>query len=143
MRDLLARALHDRPVEPEPDSTGTHGSSAFSGGGYTLGSDELESTYIPDPSVPRNPGKTPRLISYFFFVINLYPPYHRPTAEETAVRRLTFWRDGFSVEDGDLRRYDDPDQARILSEINSGYGFFIILNFCSFSACFISHDVRC
>jgi hypothetical protein len=65
MRDLLARALHDRPVEPEPDSTGTHGSSAFSGGGYTLGSDELESTYIPDPSVPRNPGKTPRLISYF------------------------------------------------------------------------------
>ncbi|KAF8465435.1 SEP-domain-containing protein, partial [Russula ochroleuca] len=104
MRDLLARALHDRPVEPEPDRTGAHGSSAFSGGGYTLGSDELESTYIPDPSVPRNP------------------------AEETAVRRLTFWRDGFSVEDGDLRRYDDPDQAQILSEINSGRAPPSILN---------------
>jgi UBX domain-containing protein 1 len=64
MRDLLARAAHDRP-EPEPDSTGTHRSSAFSGGGYTLGSDELESTYIPDPSAPRNPGKTPRLFLFF------------------------------------------------------------------------------
>ena len=45
--------------------------------------------------------------------------------EETAIRYLTFWRDGFSVEDGELRRYDDPDQAQILSEINSGYEIFI------------------
>jgi len=37
------------------------------------------------------------------------------------------------VEDGDLRRYDDPDQAQILSEINSGYGFFLIIsNFAPF-----------
>ena len=42
-------------------------------------------------------------------------------AEETAIRHLTFWRDGFSVEDGELRRYDDPAQAQILSEINAGY----------------------
>jgi hypothetical protein len=43
-------------------------------------------------------------------------------AEETAIRHLTFWRDGFSVEDGELRRYrdDDPAQAQILSEINAG-----------------------
>ena len=40
--------------------------------------------------------------------------------EETAIRHLTFWRDGFSVEDGELRRYDDPAQAQILSEINAG-----------------------
>jgi len=83
MRDLLARALHDRPVEPEPDRTGAHGSSAFSGGGYTLGSDELESTYIPDPSVPRNPGKNASpLGSYFFSLLIefIYPPYHQPTS---------------------------------------------------------------
>jgi UBX domain-containing protein 1 len=41
-------------------------------------------------------------------------------AEETAIRHLTFWREGFSVEDGELRRYDDPAQAQILSEINAG-----------------------
>jgi UBX domain-containing protein 1 len=57
MRDLLARALNDNPDELEPDGTGAHRSSAFSGGGYTLGSDELESTYVPDPNAPPNPGK--------------------------------------------------------------------------------------
>jgi UBX domain-containing protein 1 len=56
MRDLLARALNDRPAEPEPERTGERG-SAFSGAGYTLGSDEVESTYIPDPNGPSNPGK--------------------------------------------------------------------------------------
>ena len=44
---------------------------------------------------------------------------HQP-AQQTAIRNLTFWRDGFSVEGGDLRRYDDPAQAQILSEINAG-----------------------
>jgi len=97
MRDLLARALNDRSNEPEPERTGAHRSSAFSGAGYTLGSDELDSTYIPDPNGPPNP------------------------AEETAIRNLTFWREGFSVEDGELRRYDDPAQAQILSEINAGH----------------------
>jgi UBX domain-containing protein 1 len=42
-------------------------------------------------------------------------------ARHTAMRDLTFWRDGFSVEGGELRRYDDPAQAQILSEINAGY----------------------
>jgi hypothetical protein len=51
----------------------------------------------------------------------LSQPVLIPPAEETAIRHLTFWRDGFSVEDGELRRYDDPAQAQILSEINAGY----------------------
>ncbi|KAI0260609.1 hypothetical protein BC834DRAFT_899973 [Gloeopeniophorella convolvens] len=94
MRDLLARALNDRPAEAEAEET-KH-SSAFSGGGYRLGSDDVDSTYVPDPNGAPNP------------------------AEETATRHLTFWRDGFSIEDGELRRYDDPQQAQILSEINAG-----------------------
>ncbi|KAF8258598.1 ubiquitin-related domain-containing protein [Lactarius quietus] len=102
MRDLLARALNDRPLEPELE--GTQRSNAFSGGGYTLGSDEVESTYVPDPNGPPNP------------------------TEETAIRDITFWRDGFSVEDGELRRYDDPAQAQILSEINAGRAPPSILN---------------
>ncbi|KAH9992548.1 SEP-domain-containing protein [Russula compacta] len=104
MRDLLARALNDRPLEPEPEGTGNQGSAAFSGGGYTLGSDDVESTYVPDPNAPPNP------------------------AEETAIRHLTFWRDGFSVEDGELRAYDDPAQAQVLSEINAGRAPPSILN---------------
>ncbi|KAI0275824.1 hypothetical protein BGY98DRAFT_990057 [Russula aff. rugulosa BPL654] len=94
----------DRESDSEPERTGARGSSAFSGAGYTLGSDEVESTYIPDPNGPPSP------------------------AEETAIRHLTFWREGFSVEDGELRRYDDPAQAQILSEINAGRAPPSILN---------------
>jgi len=117
MRDLLARALNDRPSEPEPERGSGQRSSAFSGGGYTLGSDEVESTYVPDPNGPANPGES------LPFLPNSQYLYHicwRCPAEETAIRHLTFWRDGFSVEDGELRRYDDPAQAQILSEINAG-----------------------
>jgi len=39
---------------------------------------------------------------------------------EVAIRQLTFWRNGFQVEDGELMTYDDPEHARILAEINSG-----------------------
>lgn len=77
-------------------------SSAFTGGGHTLGSDEVESTFIPDPNAAPEP------------------------EEEPAIRHLTFWRDGFSVEDGDLMRYDDPANEQILNEINSGYVMIIL-----------------
>jgi UBX domain-containing protein 1 len=59
MRDLLARALNERPSETEPERAGGQSTSAFSGAGYTLGSDEVESTYVPDPNGPSNPGETP------------------------------------------------------------------------------------
>jgi UBX domain-containing protein 1 len=65
VRDLLRRAAELRNIssslivyemklinlnragsaQPEPRS-------AFSGGGHTLGSDEVDSTYIPDPNAP-------------------------------------------------------------------------------------------
>jgi UBX domain-containing protein 1 len=72
-----------------------------------LGSDEVESSFVPDPNAPpadAAPGTTP------------------------AVRHLTFWRDGFSVENGPLMRYDDPANEQILSEINSGRAPPQILN---------------
>ncbi|KJE93736.1 UBX domain-containing protein 2B [Capsaspora owczarzaki ATCC 30864] len=34
--------------------------------------------------------------------------------------RLTFWRDGFSVDDGPLRRFDDPQNAAFLADIQQG-----------------------
>ncbi|KAJ3509105.1 hypothetical protein NLJ89_g5394 [Agrocybe chaxingu] len=96
VRDLLQRAAQ---AGPPSASTARHG--VFSGGGHTLGSDEVESTYIPDPNAEE---------------------------EETAIRHLTFWRDGFQVEDGELRRYDDPAQSQILTEINAGHAPPSILN---------------
>ncbi|SPO23793.1 related to SHP1 - potential regulatory subunit for Glc7p [Ustilago trichophora] len=47
---------------------------------------------------------------------------------EVAIRNLTFWEDGFSIEDGDLMRYDDPAHAQTLAAINSGHAPLDLLN---------------
>lgn len=47
---------------------------------------------------------------------------------EVAIRNLTFWEDGFSVEDGELMRYDDPAHAQTLTAINSGHAPLDLLN---------------
>jgi UBX domain-containing protein 1 len=36
------------------------------------------------------------------------------------IRHLTFWRNGFSIEDGPLMAYDDPANEEFLRAINSG-----------------------
>ncbi|TFK68320.1 SEP-domain-containing protein [Pluteus cervinus] len=41
-------------------------------------------------------------------------------SEDVAIRHITFWKNGFSIEGGELMRYDDPNNARILEQINSG-----------------------
>ena len=87
--------------------------SAFTGGGYTLGSDDMESTYVPDPDAQGLSSKSSSLV--------IACPSRHPPDTPPAIRHLTFWRDGFSVEDGPLMRYDDPNNAQILEEINSGY----------------------
>ncbi|PRT54519.1 UBX domain-containing protein 3 [Wickerhamiella sorbophila] len=44
-----------------------------------------------------------------------------PEATPQRVKRtIYFWQDGFSVDDGDLYRYDDPTNVRYLESINSG-----------------------
>jgi UBX domain-containing protein 1 len=43
--------------------------------------------------------------------------------DELVVRRLTFWREGFTVEDGPLMRYDDPANADVLAAIHAGCVF--------------------
>lgn len=42
-------------------------------------------------------------------------------ADEVATRTITLWQDGFSIEDGDLMRYDDPNNAQIIADLNAGY----------------------
>ncbi|KAL1756914.1 hypothetical protein FB107DRAFT_260497 [Schizophyllum commune] len=100
VRDLLRRAAEAGPP-PAPEEHSR--SSAFFGGGHTLGSDEVESTFVPDPNAADE-------------------------AEETAIRHITFWREGFTIEDGDLFRYDDPQHSQTLAEINQGRAPPHILN---------------
>ncbi|EIM80620.1 SEP-domain-containing protein [Stereum hirsutum FP-91666 SS1] len=105
VRDLLRRAAEAGPPPGMPESSGTLSSRFFSGGAHTLGSDEVESSFIPDPNAPP-----------------------AATEDNPTIRHLTFWRDGFSVEDGELMRYDDPGNAQVLNEINSGRAPPHILN---------------
>ncbi|KAK5071462.1 protein phosphatase regulator [Lithohypha guttulata] len=43
-------------------------------------------------------------------------------------RSLHFWQDGFSIDDGDLFRFDDPANANVLSQIRSGRAPLHIMN---------------
>ncbi|KAJ7210997.1 SEP-domain-containing protein [Mycena rebaudengoi] len=124
VRDLLRRAAE---AGVAPAQLGPLPGAAFSGGGHTLGSDDVDSAYVPDP--------------------NAIDPTTAP-----ATRLLTFWRDGFTVEygtgegpsqsqsqsgsgsnnaaegeeagaslmSGALMRYDDPAHADVLEAIRSG-----------------------
>jgi UBX domain-containing protein 1 len=50
------------------------------------------------------------------------------SADEIANRRIIFWQDGFSLEDGPLCRYDDPQHAQTLALINQGAAPLSFLN---------------
>ena len=74
---------------------------------HTLGSEDQPSEFIPDSAKAEQGGTSDA-------------GNNDDEEEETAVRNLTFWQDGFSIEDGDLMRYDDPANADVLAAINSG-----------------------
>jgi len=69
--------------------------SRFSGTGQTLGGEDAPSQSIPDPNA-------------------------RAPEPEHVTRTLHIWEEGFSIEDGELRRFDDPRHARDLQMIQNG-----------------------
>jgi UBX domain-containing protein 1 len=76
----------------------------FVGTGFTLGTDEIASRPVE----------------------GIAPAVQEPVT--TVSRRLTFWRDGFSVEDGPLYRYDDPANLAHLQDIRAGRAPLSLLN---------------
>ncbi|KAK9480898.1 SEP domain-containing protein [Lipomyces japonicus] len=97
VRDILRQAelggQARRPTTPAEQAR-----SRFTGQGFTLG-DEPSSSTLSEPS-PRTPPVT--------------------TDQAPVTRTLTFWREGFNIENGALLRYDDPANQEILRAINSG-----------------------
>ncbi|SCZ89856.1 BZ3500_MvSof-1268-A1-R1_Chr1-3g01620 [Microbotryum saponariae] len=95
------------------------GARRAAGGGesseaHTLGSDEVASSFIPDPASAKKDDDDDDNDS--------------EGEQEIAIRNLTFWKDGFSIEDGDLMRYDDPANAEVLQAINAGRAPLSLLN---------------
>ncbi|KAK8110128.1 UBX domain-containing protein 1 [Apiospora kogelbergensis] len=103
INDLLAKAK-SQARRPEAESpAGPSTPSTFSGSGQTLGGEGVASRTIPDPSAA---GRSPQ----------------EPAASNGPVqeRVLHLWRDGFSIDDGPLRRFDDPENADALRMIQQG-----------------------
>lgn len=86
-------------ADSEEDAPRPSRPSAFRGAGVTVGGEGTESRHIPDPQGTAT-----------------------ARAEDLPVvtRTLHLWRDGFSIEDGPLRRYTDPQHAMDLQMIRSG-----------------------
>lgn len=45
---------------------------------------------------------------------------HTPRGPTKVSREITFWRQGFTVGDGPLQRYDDPENQQVLQELKNG-----------------------
>ncbi|KAK6067131.1 SEP domain-containing protein [Seiridium cupressi] len=97
--DLLAKARSQAP-RPEASSAGPSAPASFRGSGQTLGGEGAESRTIPDPQGAASAPATS----------------NAPVQERT----LHLWRDGFSIDDGPLRRFDDPENADALRMIQQG-----------------------
>ncbi|KAL1956809.1 hypothetical protein VTO42DRAFT_6759 [Malbranchea cinnamomea] len=78
--------------------------SYFTGPARTLGGDDTPSRIIEDPNA------------------------NRPQPPPRVKRVLHFWDDGFSVDDGELYRSDDPVNAQILEGIRQGRAPLSIMN---------------
>ncbi|KAI1421938.1 hypothetical protein F5Y12DRAFT_765457 [Xylaria sp. FL1777] len=108
INDLLSKAKNNarRPEASTPAEPSS--SSSFRGSGQTLGGEGAESRVIPDPR-----GSSSRA---------------RPPNVETQERVLHLWRDGFSINDGELHRFDDPANAEALRMIQSGRAPLHLMN---------------
>ncbi|KAG6207876.1 hypothetical protein E4U50_003577 [Claviceps purpurea] len=97
INDILAKAKANssRP-EPTAQRADAPGPSRFHGTGVTLGGEGVESRPIPGPAGASTAGGSPQ------------------------ERLLHIWRDGFSIGDGELRRFDDPANQADLQMIRSG-----------------------
>jgi UBX domain-containing protein 1 len=91
----------DRPADDDEHEEPAQ-SSAFQGRAQTLGGDDAPSRVIEDPSV-----------------IPDVPTNARPSLPRVS-RTLHLWQDGFSIDDGELHRFDDPRNAPVLALINQG-----------------------
>ncbi|KAF2672685.1 SEP-domain-containing protein [Microthyrium microscopicum] len=80
----------------------------FSGRGVTLGGDDAPSEVVVEDTPPATGT--------------------RAAARPRVSRVLHLWSDGFSVDDGDLYRYDDPANRETLAMIQSGRAPIHLLN---------------
>ncbi|KAK8187024.1 Cdc48-dependent protein degradation adaptor protein-like protein [Phyllosticta capitalensis] len=96
INNIIDRARRNVPRPGGDDEDSSSRPSFFHGEGRTLGGDDAPSVTVPDPNA------------------------NAPRRPEHVRRIMHLWRDGFSIDDGRLFRYDDPANRGLLDMINSG-----------------------
>lgn len=132
VQEILRRAAEEGKKHPEEAAAAAGSKSkapsssssfAFTGRGRTI-NDVADPTPSASTSIPGSFGGRPGAP-----VSACQEDDDEDDSEgEVAIRNLTFWEDGFSVEDGELMRYDDPAHAQTLAAINSGHAPLDLLN---------------
>ncbi|KAI1802637.1 SEP-domain-containing protein [Daldinia bambusicola] len=110
VNDILAKAQSNSRRPESSSRAGPSSSTSFRGTGQTLGGEGAPSRTIPDPHGPTASGRQAR-----------------PTGE-IQQRTLHLWRDGFSVDDGELYRFDNPQNNEALSMIQQGRAPLHLMN---------------
>ncbi|KAI9357127.1 ubiquitin-related domain-containing protein [Pilaira anomala] len=105
--EILKKAAEGGPAPEEEQTVKSEKKPAYTGSGYRLGSED-EPSSLAQPSSP------------------IAPAIVEDT--EPVTRHLTFWRNGFSVDDGPLYLYTDPANQEMLTAINSGRAPLSLLN---------------
>merc|ERR550517_2017806 len=93
--DVFKAAREAGAEEVSPGAGGSGGTRAFQGGGFKLGSDTVASAAVGVPV----------------------------GAEAKPVERhfvLKMWRDGFSIDGGELRHYSDPGSREFMASVMRG-----------------------
>ncbi|SCU95104.1 LAME_0F10726g1_1 [Lachancea meyersii CBS 8951] len=110
IRDLLEKARRggQRPASPdgEDSSAASQKQASFVGKGFRLGS----SLDVPTE------------------VVNDIAEERLPARPSKVTREITFWKEGFQINEGELYRYDDPANSYFLNELNQGRAPLKLLN---------------
>ncbi|ORY29116.1 ubiquitin-related domain-containing protein [Naematelia encephala] len=113
--DNILRQAASATRDREPEATTT--TPFFRGAGNTLGTDE---TPAPSEAAP-GPRVAPVSSSAFDQLLASMTGRAQSQPEpEPQTRQLIFWRNGFSIEDGPLHPYDNPQTQELLEAIQSG-----------------------
>ncbi|CUS21560.1 LAQU0S03e05358g1_1 [Lachancea quebecensis] len=107
IRDLLEKAKRggQRSDDSTPDEA-QQKQNHFTGRGFRLGSSVGAPTHVA----------------------NDIPAEALPSRPQKVTRDITFWKEGFQVNDGELYRYDDPANSFYLNELNQGRAPLRLLN---------------
>ncbi|KAI8459576.1 hypothetical protein BY996DRAFT_4575830 [Phakopsora pachyrhizi] len=128
--DILKKAKEAGTGPPPSLASASKKMSFFQGPAQTLGSDEVPSMPVQPPSRTSSTKKQTKAFSGSSAV-----PGHLGSDldeddenddenddddDEEVEKHLTFWKDGFSIENGPLLDYEDPKNKEILDAINRG-----------------------